>query len=124
MDEPDPVVILITFPSDGDVTAFATALVRDREAACVSVLPEVESVYRWEGAIEQARERQLIVKTTLDRVDPLRRRVGNLHPYDTPEFLVLRVAGGEERYLAWIRDATASKRSQETGDRSQKTGEA
>ena len=96
MDEPDPVVILITFPSDGDVTAFATALVRDREAACVSVLPEVESVYRWEGAIEQARERQLIVKTTVDRVDSLRRRVGNLHPYDTPEFLVLRVAGGEE----------------------------
>jgi len=116
VDEPEPVVILITFPADGDVTTFATALVRHGEAACVSVLPDVESVYRWEGAIEHARERQLIVKTTLEMVDPLKRRVARLHPYDTPEFLVLHVAGGEERYLAWLREATSSKRSPETGD--------
>ena len=105
MDQPEPVVVLITFPTDGDVTTFARALVGDRVAACVTVLPAGESVYRWEGAIEQARERQLIVKTTRDMVDQLRRRVGDLHPYDTPEFLVLRVADGEERYLTWIRDA-------------------
>ena len=123
MDEPEPVVILITFPSDGDVTAFASALVRHGEAACVSVLPEVESVYRWDGAIERARERQLIVKTTLDMVDPLQRRVAGLHPYDTPEFLVLRVAGGEERYLAWIRESTTSTRPQETGVRRQESGD-
>jgi periplasmic divalent cation tolerance protein len=103
--EPVPVVILITFPADGDVTAFAMALVGDGAAACVTVLPDVQSVYRWEGAIEQARERQLIVKTTRDMVDRLRSRVVELHPYDTPEFLVLRVAGGDERYLAWIRGA-------------------
>ncbi len=117
MDGREPVVILITFPADGNVTAFARALVHEGAAACVTVLPEAESVYRWEGAIEQARERQLIVKTTRDRVDLLRRRVGDLHPYDTPEFLVLRVAGGEERYLAWIRDAVRSEGTQETGDR-------
>ena len=105
MDEPEPVVVLTTFPTDGDVRAFALALVGDRQAACVTVLPAGESVYRWEGAVEQARERQLIVKTTRDMVDALRRRVAALHPYDTPEFLVLRVVGGEERYLAWIRDA-------------------
>jgi periplasmic divalent cation tolerance protein len=107
--EPEPVVIiLITFPTDGDVTAFAMALVGDGAAACVTVLPDVQSVYRWEGAIEQVRERQLIVKTTRDMVDRLRRRVADLHPYDTPEFLVLRVVGGEERYLAWIRDAVGA----------------
>ena len=114
MTDPEPVVILITFPTDGDVRAFATALVREAQAACVSVLPEVESVFRWDGEVEHARERQLIVKTTQDRVDSLRRRVGELHPYDTPEFLVLRVAGGDERYLAWIQDAVGaagSKRS-------------
>ncbi len=120
MDEVEPVVILITYPAEGDVTAFARALVQHGEAACVSVLGEVQSVYRWEGAIEQAREHQLIVKTTLDMVDALRRRVGDLHPYDTPEFLVLRVAGGEERYLAWIRDATVSGRLTETEGRAQK----
>ena len=121
MDGREPVVILITFPADGNVTAFARALVHEGAAACVTVLPEGESVYRWEGAIEQARERQLIVKTTCDMVDLLRRRVGDLHPYDTPEFLVLRVAGGEERYLAWIRDAVRADGTQETGDRGQET---
>ncbi len=105
MAEPEVVVILITFPTDGDVMAFATTLVRDGAAACVSVLPETESVYRWHGVIEQTRERQLIVKTTSDRVSELRRLVSDLHPFDTPEFLVLRDAGGDERYLAWVRDA-------------------
>ena len=108
MTDPEPVVILMTFPNDGDVMTFATALVREAEAACVSVLPAVESVFRWDGEVEHARERQLIVKTTLDRVDSLRRRVGELRPYDTPEFLVLRVAGGDERYLAWIQDAVGA----------------
>ena len=121
MNEPEPVVILITFPTDGDVTAFARALVGDGAAACVTVLPEVESVYRWEGAIEQAREHQLIVKTTRDMVDLLRRRVGDLHPYDTPEFLVLRVAGGEERYLAWIRDAVRASGPKQAEGRRQKS---
>ncbi len=120
MDGREPVVILITFPADGNVTAFARALVHEGAAACVTVLPEGESVYRWEGAIEQARERQLIVKTTCDMVDLLRRRVGDLHPYDTPEFLVLRVAGGEERYLAWIRDAVGTYGPKKAAGRSQK----
>ena len=123
MADPDPVVILITFPTDGDVTAFATALVREAEAACVSVLPEVESVFRWDGQVEHARERQLIVKTTLDRVDSLRRRVGELHPYDTPEFLVLRVAGGDERYLAWIQDAVGTDGSKTPEGRRHKVAE-
>ena len=114
MADPELVVILMTFPTDGDVTAFATTLVRDGAAACVSVLPEMESVYRWHGVIEQTREHQLIVKTTADRVSQLRRRVGDLHPDDTPELLVLRVAGGDERYLAWVRDATRVDRAQET----------
>ena len=107
-DESEPVVVLTTFPDDGDVQAFALALVGDRQAACVTVLPAGESVYRWEGVIQQARERQLVVKTTRDMVDTLRRRVAALHPYDTPEFLVLRVIGGEARYLAWIRDAVGT----------------
>ena len=123
MTEPEPVVILITFPTDGDVTAFATALVREAEAACVSVLPEVESVFRWHGEVEQVRERQLIVKTTVDRVNSLRRRVGELHPYDIPEFLVLRIAGGDERYLAWIQDAVGANGSKKSEGRRQESEE-
>jgi periplasmic divalent cation tolerance protein len=122
MGDPEVVVVLTTFPIDGDVSAFATGLVRDRSAACVSVLSAVESVYRWEGAIERARERQLIVKTTADRVAQLRQRVAALHPYDTPEFLVLPVAGGDPTYLHWVVDATRSGPVQETGDSSEPPG--
>ncbi len=102
----EAVVVLITFPMDADVRRFASTLVGEGCAACVNILPEVESVYRWQGRVEQARERQLIVKTRRARVDGLRRRVGELHPYDTPEFVVLPVMDGDPGYLAWIAEAT------------------
>ena len=102
----EAVVVLITFPVDADVRRFASTLVGEGCAACVTILPEVESVYRWQGRVEQARERQLIVKTQQARVDRLRRRVDDLHPYDTPELVVLPVVGGDPRYLAWIAEAT------------------
>ena len=104
MTEREVVLVLITFPEDGDVASFATCLVDERLAACVNVLPAMESVYRWEGAVARARERQLIVKTTGDRVEALRVRVRELHPYERPEFLQLSVNGGDDRYLAWVRD--------------------
>jgi len=102
----DAVVVLITFPVDADVFGFASTLVEERCAACVNVLPDVESVYRWEGRVERARERQLLVKTRTACIDRLRRRVGELHPYDTPELLVMPVADGDPRYLAWIEAMT------------------
>ena len=106
-DESEPVVVLTTFPNDGDVRAFALALVGDRQAACVTVLPAGESVYRWEGVVEQACERQLVIKTTRGMVDTLRRRVAALHPYDTPEFVVLDPAHVAQPYLAWLRASVA-----------------
>ena len=104
----DVVVVLITFPDDGDVASFAASLVDERLAACVTVSPAVESVYRWNGTVERARERQLMVKTTQARVPSLRRRVQELHPYETPEFLSLPVSGGDERYLTWIQQMATS----------------
>ena len=102
----DAVVVLITFPVDADVQRFASTLVEERCAACVNILPDVESVYRWEGRVERARERQLLVKTRGACVDRLRRRVGELHPYESPEFLVMPVTDGDPRYLAWIEAMT------------------
>ena len=102
----EAVVVLITFPMDADVRRFASTLVGEGRAACVNILSDVESVYRWQGRVEHARERQLIVKTRRARVDGLRRRVAELHPYDTPEFLVVPVADGDPRYLAWLAEAT------------------
>ena len=102
----EAVVVLITFPMDADVRRFASTLVGEGCAACVNILPDVESVYRWQGRVEHARERQLLVKTQRARVDRLRRRVDDLHPYDTPEFVVLPVVDGDPGYLEWIAEAT------------------
>lgn len=98
----DVVVVLITCPDDEQVTSFASSLVDERLAACVHVLPAGESVYRWRGAVERARERQLVVKTTQPQLAALRARVQDLHPYETPELLCLPVSGGDDRYLAWV----------------------
>lgn len=96
------VIVLTTFPADGDARALARTLVDERLAACVNVLPPMESIYRWQGAVEEARERQLVVKTTTARVAALEARIGELHPYDVPELLVLSVVDGAADYLEWL----------------------
>ena len=104
MSESPVVVVLVTFPSDADVGAFVRRLVAERLVACVSILPNVASVFWWNGEIEETSERQLFLKTSADRLDVLQARIEALHPYETAEFLVLP-ATGEPRYLAWIREA-------------------
>lgn len=100
------VVVLTTFPANGDAEAFATTLVQERLAACVNVLPAMRSVYTWEGKIERADERQLLIKTRTDVVHQLERRLSELHRYEIPEFLVLPVLDGSREYLAWIAAST------------------
>ena len=106
MAETPHVLILTTLPADADAGAFADALVQARLAACVNLLPVMESVYRWEGRVQRDRERQLIVKTSKERVATLWQRVRELHPYDVPEFIVLPIVDGHDAYLRWIGDST------------------
>jgi periplasmic divalent cation tolerance protein len=103
---PEYVVVMTTLPADADGQAFGRALVDEKLAACVNLLPLMESVYRWEGRIEQETERQLLIKTSRDRVPALWDRVRELHPYEVPEFLVLAVVDGNEAYLRWVGDST------------------
>jgi periplasmic divalent cation tolerance protein len=98
------VIVLTTFPADGDAEAFARAVVGERLAACVNVLPAMQSIYRWQGNVEQASEHQLIIKTTAARVEALKQRLHHLHPYDVPELLVLTISDGAESYLRWLSD--------------------
>ena len=107
-DQRDVVLLLTTLPFDADADAFASALVDERLAACVSVLPEMRSVYRWQGAVVRAAERQLLVKTTRGRITAIAARLRTLHPYDVPELLVVPACDGGEAYLAWVRQCTAS----------------
>ena len=74
----------------------------ERLAACGNVLPEVRSIYRWEGQVREDAEALLVLKTTRARLDALRDRVLALHPYQVPEVIALPVEAGSAPYLAWI----------------------
>jgi len=104
--EPEYVLVMTTLPADADPAEFAQTIVEERLAACVNLLAPMESVYRWEGRIEHEPERQVVLKTSRDRVDALWERVRDLHPYDVPEFIVLPIVDGNDAYLRWIGEST------------------
>ena len=96
------VLVLTTFPEGADVEAVARTLVEERLAACVQVSGPLVSVYRWQGAIEREQERQMVVKTTRERLPALEARLLALHPYDVPECVVLAADGGSAAYFSWV----------------------
>jgi periplasmic divalent cation tolerance protein len=100
------VIVLTTLPGDFEIRTFARTLVEERLAACVNLLPPMDSVYRWEGQVAQETERQMIIKTSRDRVIALWDRIRELHPYETPEFVVLSIQDGSDAYLRWIGEST------------------
>lgn len=102
----DYVIVLTTLPADADGAAFARELVEARLAACVNLSAPMESIYRWEGTVEVESERQLVIKTSRERVAALWDRVRELHPYDMPEFLVTPVVDGNDAYLRWVAEST------------------
>ncbi len=102
----DYVIALTTLPADADAAEFGRTLIDERLAACVNLLPVMESVYRWEGKIEFEAERQLVIKTSRERVADLWDRVRELHPYEVPEFIVIPIVDGNEAYLRWIGEST------------------
>jgi len=96
------VVVLSTVPDDQSAETIARALVDEKLAACVNVLPPMLSIYRWKGAVERETERQIVMKTTSERVAALEKRLAELHSYELPEFIVLHAGGGSEAYLEWV----------------------
>jgi periplasmic divalent cation tolerance protein len=104
---PEYVIVLTTLPADAEGGTFGRTLVEERLAACVNLLPAMDSVYRWEGQVERDTERQVIIKTARDRVAALWDRIRELHPYETPEFVVLSIQDGSDAYLRWIGDSTS-----------------
>jgi len=100
------VAIVLTTFSVGHAVAVARVLVEERLAACVNVLPAMTSVYRWEGAVQQEAEEQVVIKTSTDRLAALETRLRQLHPYELPEFLVITVDAGAEAYLKWVGAST------------------
>jgi periplasmic divalent cation tolerance protein len=95
-------IVLTTWPADRAVDEVAATLVTERLAACVNVLPAMTSHYRWQGAIETAEERQVVIKTTAARLAALEARLHELHPYEVPEFVILD-AQASDAYGTWVR---------------------
>ena len=102
----DYVIVLTTIPADADGPAFGRALVEERLAACVNLMPLMESFYRWEGRVEHESERQVVIKTARERVVALWERVREMHPYEVPEFVVIPIVDGNDAYLRWVGEAT------------------
>ena len=98
-------VALTTVGSLEEGRRMARALVERRLAACVNLVPNLTSVYRWQGAVEEAEEVLLVMKTTEDQLGALEAAVRELHSYEVPEFLALRVEAASRPYLEWLVDS-------------------
>ena len=99
------IVVLITAPLGPKGRALARFLVKGKLAACVNVVPRVESVYRWKGKIENAEESLLVAKTERRRLPALIRGVRRIHPYTTPEIIALPLSVGDGDYLRWVSES-------------------
>lgn len=106
--DPQIILVLTTIAAEADGVAFGRALIDERLAACVNILPAMTSVYRWKEQVEQDREQQVVIKTTRDRLAALEARVRDIHSYDLPEFLVIAAGGGAEAYLTWVEESVRS----------------
>ena len=98
----DPIVVLMTAASVEEATKIAEVLVNGKLAACVQILPEMQSIYLWKGKVESAREVLMIAKTTSAKFSELQRQVRGLHSYETPEIIALPIVVGSEDYLKWL----------------------
>ena len=96
------IVVLITAGSEEEGRKIAGLLVKEKKAACVNILPGVESLFRWKGRIDSARECLLLVKTRASLLPEIIRLVKGIHSYELPEIIALPITGGSEDYLSWL----------------------
>lgn len=100
------IVVLTNLPDEDSARAMARDLVAQRLAACVNLLPAVQSIYRWQGQLEEARETGLLIKTAASRYPELEAAIRARHPYEVPEIIALPVTQGWDPYLDWIAGQT------------------
>ena len=109
MDAANPIVVLITAPSAAEARTLADLLVEENLAACVQILPAMESVYRWKGNVERASEVLLLAKTLGGRFQELEERVRAVHSYETPEIVAIPVTMISSPYLEWLAESLDSQ---------------
>ena len=101
-------LVLCTFPNTDEARQIGTVLVEKQLAACVNLLPAVESIYRWQGKVETAAEVLAIFKTTAAALPAFQRELAALHPYDVPEIVALHPADVAESYAAWLLESVGT----------------
>jgi periplasmic divalent cation tolerance protein len=98
----DSIIVFTTFPDSDTARRAARILIEEKLAACANILPQVESIYRWKGAIESASEVLTLFKSNTWKYQPLEARIRALHPYETPEIVSVRIDAGLPEYIRWI----------------------
>ncbi|MFH1329012.1 MAG: divalent-cation tolerance protein CutA [Candidatus Bathyarchaeota archaeon] len=96
------IIIFTTTPTPEDAEKIGSELVNLKLAACVSIINNVKSFYRWEGKVEKATENILLVKTRKELFDKVANQVRRLHPYELPEIIAVQIVTGSEQYLRWL----------------------
>lgn len=106
MNSTEEIVVLITAPKEAEAVKIAKALVEKRLAACVNVISDIRSIYRWQGKIEDDTEMLLIIKTKKGLFDALAAEVKEIHSYTVPEIIALPIVQGQADYLKWLSEST------------------
>jgi periplasmic divalent cation tolerance protein len=102
-------IVFTTAGSEEEAQKIAHHLVESRMAACINIVPQIASVYRWQGKVEETREWLLLIKTTADGSEKIREAIAELHSYELPECVCLTVEDGSANYLQWIADSVGEK---------------
>jgi periplasmic divalent cation tolerance protein len=102
LDRADRILVLITANSEEEARKIAELLVREKKAACVNIVPRVDSLFRWKGKIDSARESLLLVKTKSSLLSEIIGLVKQAHSYEVPEIIALPIIAGSEEYLKWL----------------------
>jgi periplasmic divalent cation tolerance protein len=102
----DKQIVLSTAGSEAEARKIAQHLIEHQVAACVNIVPGIESVYRWQGKIELSREWLLLIKTTAEKFPSVRAAISELHSYDLPECIAISIQDGNPAYLQWIEEST------------------
>jgi periplasmic divalent cation tolerance protein len=98
----DKRIVLSTAGSEDEARKIARHLVERQLAACVNIVPQIESIYRWQGKVESSREWLLLIKTTATRFEAVRDTIRELHSYDLPECIAVAIEDGSPEYLRWL----------------------
>ena len=101
----DKVLVLTTVGNESEAKKIAHGLVERRLAACVNIVPRIQSVYRWEGKLESSEECLLLIKTSQSRLADVQTAIRELHSYEVPEFVAISIEAGSKEYLNWLTES-------------------